>query len=238
MRWLLVLSLLTGCDFFMTDGGGGGGSGSDRTCESPPPAGSCACVSGSWLCSTCPFFEGPGAVACSEPGRTCQIETWEHGCDCTCGSDGWWSCFPETIGSRCPSGPPDAGVPEPIPDAAVDAGTCQSIEAEWVGVHTGWFESFGPPSGGRGLGSTQAGVAFAFQFTGTAVSMTYLRGPTSGEIAVAIDGGTPISVSAQYPSYDWITAPVASGLALAQHTVTVTCIAPQCSLDVFPVSCN
>ncbi|HEY5946311.1 MAG TPA: hypothetical protein VIV40_12500 [Kofleriaceae bacterium] len=232
MRWLVLL-MLAGCELSLSHPGGGGTS-----CDSPPPGPSCSCSNNQWFCNTCPFFEGAGSVACSQPGRGCSIETWEHGCDCTCGSDGWWYCTPETIGSRCPSGMPDAGVPEPIPDAAVDAGPCQSIEAEWVGDHTGWFEVSGPPSGGRGLQSLQATTTFTFQFTGTSVAMTYLRGPSDGEISISIDGGASIIVAAHYAVYDWVTAPLASGLANAAHTVSVTCNAPQCSIDTFPVSCN
>ena len=225
MRWLLLLSVLTAGDFFVADDGGGGGGGGDDDHMIDPV-------------NTCGFGEGRYAVACTEPGRSCQIVTWEHDCDCSCGSDGWWYCLEGTIGSRCPQGAPDAGVPEPIPDAAVDAGACQSIEAESVGVHTGWFDVLGPPSGGKGLSSTQANVTFTFQFTGTSIDMTYLRGPTSGQIAVSIDGGAPSSVAAQDPTYAWTTAPLAPGLANTQHSVTVTCISPQCSLDVFPVTCN
>lgn len=74
----------------------------------------CSCVTTSsqpwWACSDCPFFEGSGAVACSQPGLGCGIVTWEHDCDCSCGSDGWWHCIAGTIGSMCPNPPPpDAG---------------------------------------------------------------------------------------------------------------------------------
>jgi hypothetical protein len=37
------------------------------------------------------------------------INSWEHGCSCGCKSDGTWSCYPVTVGSRCPGGS-DAGV--------------------------------------------------------------------------------------------------------------------------------
>lgn len=85
-----------------------------KACAEPPPPGSCDCSNGTWFCSTCPFFEGTAPVACSQPGASCQIETWEHGCDCTCGSDGYWGCFAETIGSQCPHGAyHDAGIDAP-----------------------------------------------------------------------------------------------------------------------------
>jgi hypothetical protein len=50
-------------------------------------------------------------VPCTNIGSGCQIETWEHGCQCTCTAPGWWSCTGETLGSTCPRPPPhDAGM--------------------------------------------------------------------------------------------------------------------------------
>ena len=122
MRWLVLLFVLPvfgGCDLWWsqdpntTDDDG-------TECKGPPPTGNCTCLGAAWSCSTCTFFEGRAPLACSEPGRSCQLETWEHGCDCTCGADGWWHCLEETIGSRCPMGGPDAGIDVP-PDAPPDA---------------------------------------------------------------------------------------------------------------------
>ena len=44
------------------------------------------------------------AAACTLPGSTCE---WHSGndemeCDCSCGSDGYWQCTPETSNSACP----------------------------------------------------------------------------------------------------------------------------------------
>lgn len=99
---VVVLALVAACEW--------------RVVTSHPHPDACP----SYGCTTCPFFEGSGAVACTNIGSGCQIETWEHGCACSCVSPGWWSCSPETIGSTCPSPPPpDAGVW--IDDAPNDA---------------------------------------------------------------------------------------------------------------------
>jgi hypothetical protein len=65
----------------------------------------CACTATGWRCSDCPDLDG----ACA-PGDSCHEEDWEHGCSCSCGDDARWSCIPDTIGSQCPGGAPDAGV--------------------------------------------------------------------------------------------------------------------------------
>ena len=188
---------------------------------------------------TCPFFVGRGAVGCTEPGRCCLIERWELGCDCRCGADGWWHCAEETIGSRCPGGMPDAGVPELPPDAAIDAGPCQSIEAENIGVHPSWGLSYGPPSGGKGLDAGVANARFTFEFTGTTLDVTYLRGPIYHTFSVVVDARPPVAIDANASgNYTWVTSPLASALANAVHTVTVTCTTPYCAIDVFGVSCN
>jgi hypothetical protein len=115
MRWLVMLSLLAACDLLphtpgpikrMIDAGG-------SACPEPKPPGECTCTDTiGWACTTCPFGEGSGVVACpNNVGSSCQIETWEHGCDCSCVAPGWWDCYRETVGSICPSAPPpDAGV--------------------------------------------------------------------------------------------------------------------------------
>jgi hypothetical protein len=70
-------------------------------------AGSCYCdTNGFWECNNCPFFWTPFA-GCT-PGTTCEINSWEHGCECGCNANGEWDCAPDTIGSHCPTS--DAGV--------------------------------------------------------------------------------------------------------------------------------
>jgi hypothetical protein len=115
MRWLAILSLLTACELYTSGPGthrGSAGSGSSTKCPLPAPPGSCVCTDTiGWACTTCPFGEGRDPVPCTAIGSGCQIETWEHGCDCGCVAPGWWSCSEETIGSTCPHPPPpDAGV--------------------------------------------------------------------------------------------------------------------------------
>lgn len=69
---------------------------------------SCDCQSGFFVCNSCPSVSSPPAGACA-PGDACEWNSWEHGCLCGCGSDGQWSCTPQTIGTtEC--GPRDAGV--------------------------------------------------------------------------------------------------------------------------------
>ncbi|MGE5183428.1 MAG: hypothetical protein ACM31C_15260 [Acidobacteriota bacterium] len=84
----------------------------DANCPLPAPPGNCTCTDTiGWACTTCPFGEGSGPVPCTAIGSGCQIETWEHGCDCGCVAPGWWACTGETVGSICPQPPPhDAGV--------------------------------------------------------------------------------------------------------------------------------
>ena len=68
----------------------------------------CYCFEGGWACSTCPGdFADPGATC--TPGDGCGYLDWEHGCSCTCNDQGRWQCTPDTIGSVCPTGLPDAG---------------------------------------------------------------------------------------------------------------------------------
>lgn len=67
-------------------------------------AGECQCdASGFWVCNSCPFYWTPLAPAdpCT-PNATCEINSWEHGCSCSCNAAGEWSCSPDTINSRCP----------------------------------------------------------------------------------------------------------------------------------------
>jgi hypothetical protein len=219
-RWL-VLSLVLGCSSSAME------QGDPRLeCDDPPPPGRCECVNdGWWACTTCGFGEGRDPVACSAPGDSCQIATWEHGCTCSCNADGWWHCDPETVGSMCP-GPP-----------VIDA--CAPIEAEWIGVHPSWVLSEDPDqSGSRALATTEANAAFTFDFTGTTIAMRYERGPTRGTLSVSVDGGTSVVVDANESAYEFADADIATGLANAQHTVTVICTAPSCLVDVFAVTCN
>ncbi len=114
MRWLPLL-VLAACDWTyhplpqpkMIDAGSG-----SAKCPEPAPPGNCVCTDTiGWACTTCPFGEGSDPVPCTQIGSSCQIETWEHGCDCSCVSPGWWACIGETVGSTCPRPPPpDAGV--------------------------------------------------------------------------------------------------------------------------------
>ena len=236
---LAVTCLLTGCGLYF--GSGQTSSVDGTTCSDPRPSGNCQCARGTWWCSDCPFGEGSDPVACSTEGAGCQIETWEHGCECTC-EQGWWSCNADTIGSQCPSGPPppDAGIDDAPPDAVPpDAAACSPIEAENIGVHPGWGLSYGAPSGGESLEASSTGAPLTFDFTGTALAMSYEIGPNNGSYSVTIDGGAPVAVAAyQANDFTWRTTTVATGLAYRSHTATVTCTALRCNVDVFDVTCN
>jgi hypothetical protein len=71
----------------------------------------CYCnESGFWECNSCPFSWSPIAPATCEPGTTCVLNSWEHGCDCICNGGGTWNCTPVTLGSHCPGSGIDAGV--------------------------------------------------------------------------------------------------------------------------------
>src|ERR1041385_2758633 len=64
----------------------------------------CSCAAGTWHCidtyHSCPAdFKDPQAVC--TPGTSCIDRDWEHGCDCSCGTDSHWHCMAETIGSTC-----------------------------------------------------------------------------------------------------------------------------------------
>jgi hypothetical protein len=113
MRWL-VLVLLAGCELLIPTAPKHTKPPPDAAtmCPLPKPPGVCECTDTiGWACTTCPFGEGADPIACTNVGSSCQIENWEHGCDCSCVAPGWWSCSRETIGSTCPSPPPpDAGV--------------------------------------------------------------------------------------------------------------------------------
>ena len=210
------------------------------TCSGDAPPGSCQCSNGTWFCSTCPFGEGAGPVACSQPGASCQIETWEHGCDCGCGSDGWWSCFAETIGSHCPEPPGrDGGIDPPPPDAIpIDAAPCSRIEAENIGVHPGWDLLSGSLSGGYGLINQLGGPALHFNFAGTTLAINREVGPNAVPLAISIDGGTPVVVQGAQATFSFVTVPIASGLANTEHQVTITCEGAFCSIDYFDVTCS
>jgi len=209
-----------------------------KTCSGDPPPGTCQCSNGTWFCSTCPFFEGTEPVACSQPGASCQIETWEHGCDCSCGSDGYWSCYAETIGSQCPHAPyHDAGIDVPPDVIPIDAAACSRIEAENIGVHPGWDLLSGSLSGDYGLINELGGPALHFNFTGTTLAVNREIGPNAVPLEVSIDGGAPVVLQGNATNFSFVTLAIASGLANTQHQVTLTCDGAFCSLDYFDVSC-
>ena len=190
--------------------------------------------------NTCGFWEGEGSVPCSNPGASCSIETWEHGCDCSCGNDGWWSCYEETIGSRCPQGAPkDAAIPDSVDAIMPDAAPCSPVEAEAIGSHAGWWEVYGSLSNNMGLSAETDNQTVSFNFTGTTLAVTHERGPSIGTFTVSIDGATPVAINGYKPNdWDFVTTPLASGLANTTHSVTVHCVTATCTLDVFPVTCN
>jgi hypothetical protein len=231
--------LLAACSLYFT--GGDDHHNPQDTCAGDAPPGSCQCSNGTWFCTTCPFFEGTAPAACSQPGESCQIETWEHGCDCTCGSDGYWACFAETIGSQCPHAPyHDAAIDsyDAPPDAVpIDAAPCSRIEAENIGDHLGWDILSGSLSGGFGLINT-AMVALHFNFTGTTLAINRELGPNAGPLAISIDGGAPIVIQGTQSTFSFVTLPVASGLANTQHQASLVCESEYCSLDYFDVSCH
>jgi hypothetical protein len=240
--WRIAIAscgLLAACSLYFT---GGDDHQQQQQCTGDPPPGTCQCSeNGTWFCSTCPFFEGTAPVACSQPGASCQIETWEHGCDCSCGDDGYWSCYAETIGSQCPHAPyHDAGIdtPDAPPDAIpIDAAPCSRIEAENIGLHLGWDLLSGALSGGYGL-INGASVALHFNFTGTTLAVNRELGPNAGPLAISIDGGAPIVIEGAQATFSFVTLPVASGLANTEHQATLTCESGYCSLDFFDVSCQ
>jgi len=177
-------------------------------------------------------------VACTQPGASCQIETWEHGCDCTCGSDGWWGCFEETIGSRCPKGPPDAGSDVPPDAVPPDAASCSRIEAENIGDHAGWALLYGSLSGDHGLSALTGQIALHFNFTGTTLAINHELGPTSQSIDISIDDGPLVVIAGYQPNdFAFVTSPVASGLANTEHHVSIVCEGAGCAIDYFDVTC-
>jgi hypothetical protein len=177
-------------------------------------------------------------VACSQPGATCEIETWEHGCDCSCGSDGWWGCFGETIGSHCPSGPPDAGIDVPPDVILPDAAACSRVEAESIGSHPGWALLYGNLSGDLGLSALGGQVPLQFNFTGTTLAINHEIGPTGVPMDISIDGAAPVVIAGyQANNFDFVTSPVASGPANTEHHVSVVCEGNSCSIDYFDVTC-
>jgi len=229
-------ALLAACSLYFS------GSGDDRqpqdTCTADAPPGSCTCFNGNWFCNTCPFSEGGGPIACSQPGAYCQIETWEHGCDCSCGDDGYWSCYGETIGSQCPRGKTyDGGIDAPPDAIPIDAAPCSRIEAENIGDHLGWDILSGSLSGGYGL-INAGSVALQFNFTGTTLAVNRELGPNAGPLAISIDGGPAIVIQGAASTFSFATLPVASGLANTQHRASLTCLSGYCSLDYFDVTCQ
>jgi hypothetical protein len=53
--------------------------------------------------------EAAPAEGC-DPGQTCILNSWEHGCDCVCGQDRVFHCAPDTENSHCPGQTIDAGM--------------------------------------------------------------------------------------------------------------------------------
>jgi hypothetical protein len=232
MRWA-VLCFLVACSSLRAGG--------SNQCSGDPPPGSCSCVEGQWWCSDCPFFEGEGPVACSSPGATCDLETWEHGCSCSCGSDGWWGCFEETIGSRCPKPPSiiDAGIDGPPDAIPIDAAACSRLEAENIGIHPDWSYLYGSDLGG-GLGlTTGRQTPLVLNFTGTTFAIRHEIGPNLTPMEVSIDGAAPVVISSyQASTFTMVTSPVASGLANIEHHVSIVCEGNDCNVDYFDVTCN
>jgi hypothetical protein len=216
----VLLAFLVGCTSLYFGPGSGSGSGSQ------------VCGDCNVDIDTCPFFEGEEPVACSTPGVGCEIENWEHGCSCGCGSDGWWSCFEETVGSRCPKPPPT------IIDAGIDAPTCSQIEAEIIGVHPNWVQvSDAALSGGLGL-VTNVSTPLMFNFTGTTFGIRHSVGPDQTGLKVTIDGATPVMIATYQSTPAMTTSPVASGLANTEHQVSIVCEGADCNVDYFAVTCN
>jgi hypothetical protein len=202
-------------------------------CSQPAPGSNCTCTDTiGWACNSCPFDEGPGPVACDSPGSGCELETWEHGCSCACGSDGWWSCMPETIGSTCPTEPP--------PDAGVQP-ACARIQAESITDHGDWSLVYGSTlDGGEGLTASSGSGVLEFQFTGTGLDVQIEQGPTTGIVSIAIDDAAPIVATTTVPDSDFAfrTMAIASALAPGTHTARVTCPVLVCSIDYFAVTCD
>lgn len=237
----LIVVLLAGCEIPYPGHDPGHGDDVQMSCSNPPPAPQgCSCSGGSWYCNTCGFGEGERSVACSVPGGSCFIYTWEHDCDCSCGADGWWHCSEGTVGSRCPQGEPkDAAVPDTVDSIIPDAAACSPVEAEAIGEHAGWFVVFGNLSGDMGLTAGVNGRTLSLAFTGETFAVTHERGPSMGEFSVSIDGQAGVSVNGYQPgNFDFATTAIASGLANTVHDVTITCVTATCTFDVFPVSCN
>lgn len=234
MRWLLLATttLLGACTLYY--GPHGDPPADDQpppppppTCSDPKPPGNCTCTSTiGWACTTCPFGEGSAAIPCTaaESGTSCQIETWEHGCQCTCTADGWWECSPETIGSTCPHTPPPTG---------------NIIEAESLASDAvGWTIAYGTVDhGGEGLFANEPNKPFTFAFTGTGLVIVYEKGPNMGSYAVSIDGGPPVAVDAFQPNDFSFQNPttVATGLANTLHEATVSCASLYCEVDFFDI---
>ncbi|HWN66031.1 MAG TPA: hypothetical protein VNM90_00260 [Haliangium sp.] len=128
--WISILAIaLAACGNGAGDAGPDAGIDAAVSCPAEPPSGDCAappltlrcsygadqggptecyCLSGSWQCTSCPGdFANPDATC--TPGDTCGWLDWEHGCSCSCNDQGRWQCTPDTIGSVCPTGLPDAG---------------------------------------------------------------------------------------------------------------------------------
>ena len=200
--------------------------------QPPPPgsAGTCECTDTiGWACNNCPFGEGSAAVACAQPGASCTLETWEHGCDCACNADGWWACSGETVGSTCPSPPP------------APFGTCSSIEAEGLAGHAGWDVNYGPyQHGGASLVASAPDAALPVAFTGTGLVMLVETGPELGKFSVSVDDSFVIDFEANQPgSYTYqVPVVVATDLPSGSHIATVSCASPTCVVDYFDVICG
>lgn len=238
-RVLLVLALLPACDLYFgshtpPDHGDDVLPDANLDCGPVPDEGVCDCVNGNWWCTTCPFGEGTGPAPCDDPGASCHVENWEHGCDCSCGSDGYWACSPETVGSTCPTGGPP-------PDAAT-AVECQSVEAETLASDApGWTTAFGGGnSGGEALSALTAFAKVTYTVTGTGVEIYYEAGPNMGTYSVVVDDNPAVLVDAQQPGAFTFgnVATIADFLASGDHTVTITCTSLDCELDRVVATCR
>ena len=239
---LLTLSALAGCELYFSSSQKGPPD-APSSCSGAPPGANCTCTDTiGWACNDCPFDEGAGPVACTAPA-SCSLETWEHGCSCSCTADGWWSCFDETIGTHCPQPPTgDAGVIVDAPPDAVpiDAAPCSPIEAESLGPHAGWGIAVGDVlQGGEALEAGGGNPPFVFHFVGTGLVVYDEQGPSMGKFSITVDTHPPVVVDANRGGDFTFQNPttVAAGLANQEHAAIVTCLTLDCQLDYFDVTC-
>jgi hypothetical protein len=232
MRRLVLAVMLAGCNLYFSPPG----------VTNPPPPFEAGIDDGGL--QACELGQGSGPFECTSPGLACQLGA---ACECWCTDTGWWFCSPELAGATCPTQPPppvDAGIdaPPPVSDAGFpDAPTCGVIEAEDLPVPQGWiFETGAVLHGGYALLAPNPGAApLRLTFTGTSLAIYVEDGPTIGTYDVQVDDSpvVPLDGNTSAITYQDGTI-VATGLANVQHTATVTCAAPQCSVDYFAIGCD